>query len=95
MIWNKAAECADRETMDRIQLKKLQATVKRVYQNVEPYRAKMQQAGIKPGDIQSLDDITKLPFTNKTDLRDNYPYGMFSAPLNEIVRLHVLDLRSE
>jgi len=88
MIWNKAAECADRETMDRIQLKKLQATVKRVYQNVQPYREKMQEAGITPGDIQSLDDLKNLPFTNKTDLRDNYPYGMFSSHLNEIVRVH-------
>lgn len=88
MIWNKAMECADRETLRELQLKKLKATVKRVYQNVEPYRLKMQEAGIKPGDVQSLDDLKYLPFTTKTDLRDNYPYGMFAAPLSEIVRIH-------
>ena len=88
MIWNRPMECADRETMRALQLKKLQATVKRVYQNVEPYRLRMQEKGIKPGDIQSLDDLKYLPFTTKADLRDNYPYGMFSAPLSEIVRIH-------
>lgn len=88
MIWNKAMECSDRDTMNRLQLRKLQATIKRVYQNVEPYRLKMQSLGLKPGDIQSLDDIKKLPFTTKSDLRDAYPYGMFSSPLSEIVRIH-------
>ena len=87
MIWNKAMECSDRDTMNRLQLRKLQATIKRVYQNVEPYRLKMQSLGLKPGDIQSLDDIKKLPFTTKSDLRDAYPYGMFLSPLNKIVRI--------
>jgi len=88
MIWNKAVECADRETMDQTQLKKLKGTVARLYQNVESYRYKMQERGIAPGDIQSLDDLKHLPFTTKADLRDNYPYGMFSSPLSEIVRIH-------
>lgn len=88
MIWNKAMECADRETMERLQLHKLKSTVERIYQNVEPYRNRMQEEGIKPGDIQSLEDLKHLPFCTKGDLRDNYPYGMFSSPLSEIVRIH-------
>jgi phenylacetate-CoA ligase len=88
MIWNKAAECADRETLEQVQLKKLKGTVSRIYQNVEPYRTKMQEKGIMPGDIQSLADLKNLPFTYKSDLRDYYPYGMFSSPLSEIVRIH-------
>ncbi len=88
MIWNRPAECADREELEKIQLKKLKGTVERIYRNVETYRGKMQEKGIKPGDIQSLDDLRELPFTTKADLRDNYPYGMFSSPLSEIVRIH-------
>lgn len=88
MIWNRAMECADRQTIEEIQLRKLKSTVKRLYQNVETYRLKMQEKGLTPGDIQSLDDLRRLPFTTKDDLRDNYPYGMFSAPLSEIVRIH-------
>jgi phenylacetate-CoA ligase len=88
MIWNKAAECADRESLEQVQLKKLKGTVARMYQNVEPYREKMQKKGIMPGDIQSLADLRNLPFTYKSDLRDYYPYGMFSSPLSEIVRIH-------
>lgn len=88
MIWNKAAECADRETLNQVQLKKLKGTVARLYQNVEPYREKMQKKGIMPGDIQTLADLKNLPFTYKSDLRDYYPYGMFSSPLSEIVRIH-------
>jgi phenylacetate-CoA ligase len=68
--------------------KKLKGTVARIYQNVEPYREKMQAKGIMPGDIQSLEDLKQLPFTYKSDLRDYYPYGMFSSPLSEIVRIH-------
>ena len=81
-------ECASRDLMDSIQLRKLKATVKRVYTYVEPYRKKMQEAGVLPEDIQTLDDITKLPFCTKEDLRDSYPYGFFAAPLDNIVRLH-------
>ncbi len=88
MIWNKTMECAEREKMEQVQLEKLKKTVKRVYTKSEPYREKMQEAGLTPEDINSLDDLKKLPFTYKSDLRDNYPYGMFSAPLSEIVRIH-------
>jgi phenylacetate-CoA ligase len=88
MIWNKAIECAEREELEQIQLRKLKGTVSRMYQNVEPYRTKMQEKGIMPGDIKSLADLKNLPFTYKSDLRDYYPYGMFSSPLSEIVRIH-------
>lgn len=88
MYWNEAIECASRELLDSIQLRKLKATVKRMYTYVEPYRNKMQEAGVLPEDICTLDDITKLPFCTKEDLRDNYPYGFFAAPLDNIVRLH-------
>ena len=88
MYWNKTIECADRETMNALQLERLRRTVKRVYQNVQPSREKMQEAGITPEDIRSLDDLKRLPFTMKSDLRDAYPYGYFSSPLSEIVRIH-------
>ncbi len=88
MILNKDIECASREEIEAIQLKKLQETVARVYENTQPYRKKMDEAGVKPEDIQSLSDITKLPFVTKEDLRDNYPYGMFAAPLTDMVRIH-------
>ena len=88
MYWNEAIECASRDLLDSIQLRKLKATVKRMYTYVEPYRNKMQEAGVLPEDIVTLDDIKKLPFCTKEDLRDNYPYGFFAAPLDNIVRLH-------
>ncbi len=88
MIWNKPAECSTREDLEKVQLRKLKGTVARIYQNVESYRIKMQEKGIAPGDINSLEDLKNLPFTTKADLRDNYPYGMFSSPLSEIVRIH-------
>ncbi|MBQ1352903.1 MAG: phenylacetate--CoA ligase [Firmicutes bacterium] len=88
MYWNEAIECASRDLLDSIQLRKLKATVKRMYTYVEPYRNKMQEAGVLPEDIRTLDDIRKLPFCTKEDLRDNYPYGFFAAPLDNIVRLH-------
>ena len=68
MIWNKEMECADRETMRALQLERLKKTVKHEYDNVAPYRKKMEEAGVKPEDIKSLDDIVKLPFTSKKSL---------------------------
>lgn len=88
MIWNVSDECMPREQMRAVQEKRLKATVERVYYNSPFYRTKMQEIGITPNDITSLEDITKLPFTTKTDLRDQYPFGLFSAPMSEIVRLH-------
>jgi len=74
--------------MTEVQTERLISTVKRVYYNVPFYRNKMQKVGIEPGDIKSLEDLKKLPFTNKQDLRDTYPYGMFAVPMSEIVRIH-------
>ncbi len=88
MIWNEKMECADRDEMRAVQTKRLKETVTRIYHNVASYRQKMQEAGLVPDDIQSVDDLCKLPFTVKTDLRDNYPFGMFTVPMSEIVRIH-------
>jgi phenylacetate-CoA ligase len=88
MIWNEKIECATREEMSVIQSERLIKTVERVYHNVPSYRAKMQEKGLVPGDIKSVKDLSKLPFTEKTDLRDNYPFGMFTVPMSEIVRVH-------
>jgi phenylacetate-CoA ligase len=76
------------EQLRDLQLTRLQALIHRVYGNVKAYRARMDEAGVKPEDIHSLKDAAKLPFTYKTDLRDNYPFGLFAAPMEKIVRLH-------
>lgn len=86
--WNPTYECASREAMIKTQTERLIETVKRVYYNVPFYRNKMQEKGLEPGDIQSLEDLSLLPFSLKQDLRDTYPYGLFATPLSEIVRLH-------
>ncbi len=86
--WNSTYECMSREEMRKVQSERLINTVKRIYHNVPFYRDKMQKNGIEPCDIKSVDDLKKLPFTYKQDLRDNYPYGLFAAPLSEIVRIH-------
>lgn len=88
MIWNEAMECMSREDMHKLQGARLRKTVERIYHNCEPYRKRMQEKGIIPDDIQSIDDIVKLPFTSKKDLRDFYPFGLLSTPMSEIVRLH-------
>ena len=88
MIWNETIECASRDEMAAIQSERLIRTVQRVYHNIPSYRTKMQEKGLVPGDIKNVEDISKLPFTIKTDLRDNYPFGMFTVPMSEIVRLH-------
>ena len=81
-------ETLPRAGLEAIQLKRLQRLVARVYERVKPYREKMDQAGVKPLDIQSLADLRKLPFTTKDDLRDNYPFGLFTVPLEQVVRVH-------
>ncbi|MBE7091423.1 MAG: phenylacetate--CoA ligase [Clostridiales bacterium] len=88
MIWNETKECMSREEMRNLQSARLVKLVDYVYHNVEFYRKKMQAIGLMPGDIKSIDDITKLPFTTKDDLRDNYPFGLFAVPNSEIVRIH-------
>ena len=86
--WNKPMETIGREDLERIQLERLQRTVMRMYTNVPFYRERMQQQGVKPEDVQSLADLRLLPFMDKRDLRDNYPFGTFAAPRQEIVRIH-------
>lgn len=88
MIWNEKMECATRAEMETIQSERLIQTVKRIYHSNESYRKKMQDRGLVPGDIKNISDISKLPFTIKSDLRDNYPFGMFTTPMSEIVRVH-------
>jgi phenylacetate-CoA ligase len=77
-----------REEMRECQSKRLIDTIQRVYHNVPAYREKMQQAHLVPEDIRCIDDLHKLPFTVKQDLRDNYPYGLFAVPMSEVVRVH-------
>jgi len=88
MIWNEAMECMQREDMRKLQGMRLKSVVERVYHNCEPYRKRMQEANVTPADIHSINDIVKLPFTSKKDLRDYYPFGLLSSPMSEIVRLH-------
>lgn len=87
-IWNEAKECMSRDQMAQLQSARLKKAVSNVYHNVPFYRKKMQEMGLEPGDIKGIEDITKLPFTTKADLRDNYPFGLFAVPKTEIVRIH-------
>lgn len=87
MIWAKE-ETMSRAELETLQLQRLQETVKRVYETVEPYRRKMEEAGVKPEDIKSLQDLRRLPFVTKQDMRDNYPFGLFAVPRDELVRIH-------
>lgn len=88
MIWNETKECMSRDEMSALQGARLVKLVDRVYHNVEYYRKKMQAVGLEPGDIRGLEDLTKLPFTTKDDLRDTYPFGLFAVPNSQIVRIH-------
>ena len=88
MIWNETKECMSRDEMQALQGARLVKLVDRVYHNVAYYRKKMQAVGLEPGDIRGLEDLPKLPFTTKDDLRDTYPFGMFAVPNSQIVRIH-------
>ncbi len=88
IYWEEEMETLPRAGLESIQLKRLQKQIKRVYATVEPYRKKMDEKGVKPSDIKSLEDLQLLPFTVKADLRDNYPFGLFTVPMEEIVRVH-------
>ena len=88
MIWNETKECMSRDEMQNLQSARLRKLVDYVYHNVPFYRKKMQAVGLLPGDIHGIEDITKLPFTTKDDLRDNYPFGLFAVPNSQIVRIH-------
>ena len=88
LYWNQSRECMPREEMQKLQNERLIKTVRRIYHNVPFYREKMQEKGREPEDIKGIEDLSKLPFTYKQDLRDNYPFGTFAVPLSEIVRIH-------
>ena len=88
MIWNERIETMSRDEMRELQSKNLRSAVNRVYNSIESYRKKMDAIGLEPGDIKSIDDLSKLPFTTKDDLRDAYPYGMICVPMEEVVRVH-------
>jgi phenylacetate-CoA ligase len=88
MIYDMEFETMPREALEAIQLRRLQTTVERVYANVPFYREKFTEAGVSPSDIHTVQDLRKLPFTTKQDLRDSYPYGMFATPMDHVVRIH-------
>ncbi len=88
MIWNPEAETMPIEQRKELQLARLKNVVKYAYDEMPAYREKMDKVGVKPSDIQSLKDLPKLPFLMKSDMRDNYPYGLFTVPLKEVVRVH-------
>ena len=88
MIWSPEYECMERSALGELQLRRLQMTVSWVYERVGHYRTLMDERGVKPRDIRTIADVAKLPFTDKSDLRDTYPFGMFALPLDEVVRIH-------
>lgn len=89
MYWNKELECLSEKKLRQLQLERLQTTVKRAYEKIPYYRKKFQEAGITPDEIKSLEDLKKIPFTSKADLREVYPFGMFASPLEDIVEIHM------
>jgi len=88
MLFDEEFETLPREALEALQLKRLVATAERVYATVPFYKKKFDEAGIKPSEIKSLKDLNRLPFTNKIDLRDNYPFGLFAVPMEQVVRIH-------
>lgn len=88
MIWNENAECMGRQEKEEMQLALLQKQVKRVYEKVPFYKEKFDEAGFHPDDLKTLEDIRKIPFTTKADLRDAYPFGLFAVDDDEIIEIH-------
>jgi phenylacetate-CoA ligase len=88
MIWNEYIETAERDKLKEIQSERFNKMIERIYYNVPFYRNKLQREGLEPGDIKNIDQLKDLPLTTKDDLRDNYPFGLFTVPQGEIVRLH-------
>ncbi len=88
MIYDKNIECMERESLEALQSERLVKQIKRVYERVPLFKKRMDEKGLKPSDIKSIKDLSKLPFSNKQDLRDNYPYGLFAEPLEKVVRIH-------
>lgn len=87
-IWNEQAEKMPRDLLEKLQLERLKSTLHHVYNNVPFYRRTFDDKGIKPENVHSLHNLTIFPFTEKNDLRENYPYGMFAVPLKDIIRIH-------
>lgn len=87
-ILNPEMECMDRKALEELQSKRLVAQVKRMYENVACFRERMQEKNLRPEDIKGIQDLSKLPFSYKKDLRDNYPYGLFATPMKDVVRVH-------
>ena len=81
-------ETASRDELAALQVQRLRWSLRHAYDNVAHYRAAFEQAGIHPGDLETLDDLARFPFTTKADLRDNYPFGMFAVPRTDVVRVH-------
>jgi len=88
LIWNQEAETMPRQDLEKLQLQRLQQTAELVYNKVPFYKKAFDERGVKPADIKSLQDLNKLPFTTKQDLRDNYPFGLVTVPMEQVVRLH-------
>ncbi|MHB1293904.1 MAG: phenylacetate--CoA ligase family protein [Anaerolineae bacterium] len=88
MIWNEAMECASRDGRAALQSERLRSVVDRAYQHVPFYRRSLDAAGVSPADIRGLDDLPRLPFTRKSDFRDEYPFGLVAVPMDDVVRVH-------
>lgn len=87
-IWNPRYECMSRQDMQTLQLERLRATLERAYERIPLYRQRFQEAGITPGSIRSLEDVRRIPFLTKQDMRDHFPYGLLATPLQDVVRIH-------
>jgi phenylacetate-CoA ligase len=87
-IWEPQCECIDRTELEQLQLERLEATLTRVVRHVPFYRRRFEEIGFDPDEFRSLDDLRRLPFTTKADLRENHPYGLFAVPLRDVVRVH-------
>ncbi|HGE70693.1 TPA: phenylacetate--CoA ligase [Candidatus Poribacteria bacterium] len=88
MIWNEKYECMPRKELEELQLSRLKAIIHKVYDRVPFYRESFEKAGFKPSDLKSLDDLKRIPFISKKDLRENYPFKLFAEPMSNIVRIH-------
>ena len=88
MYWNESIECMSREQLREIQSRRLKKIVNYCYHNTPFYRKKFQEMDLSPDDINGIEDLHKLPFTEKTDLRDTYPFGLAAVPMSQIVRIH-------
>ncbi|HET9246581.1 MAG TPA: phenylacetate--CoA ligase, partial [Xanthobacteraceae bacterium] len=87
-MFDRAAETMARDELEALQLRRLKQTIARAYAKVPPFRRKLDAAGVRPDDLETLADIARFPFTVKADLRDNYPFGLFAVPREQVLRLH-------